>query len=120
MMKICLLLFWVLSIISCQQHVEQTKFNKRQWNEKEDMDFPYREAIVSDLVHHHQLKGLSYKQLIQQVGEPARWDTNLESPYYEITVKYDMIDPIYIKSLVVYLNKDSVVTRYKVQEWKKD
>jgi hypothetical protein len=47
-------------------------------------------------------------------------DSNIDSPYYPIITDYGSdIDPIYTKSLVLYLNKDSIITHYKVEEWKK-
>jgi hypothetical protein len=52
---------------------------------------------------------------------PQRWDTvNIDSPYYVINTDYgNDIDPVYRKTLTIYLNKDSIVTGFKIKEWKK-
>jgi hypothetical protein len=116
--------FTVLSAIcvcltACQPKL---KFDRVKWNTKTDLQqYPYRDAMIEDLVKHHQLKGLTYKQLTTQIGEPARYDSDLDNPYYDVIVDYGSdIDPVYTKVLSIRLNEDSIVTGYKVREWKKD
>ena len=91
---------------------------------------PWREAMLNDLVTNHQIKGLTYKQLTDSLGQPL---SNLEdsgyllhdSIYYDIVVNYGHHDP---KSatyhpqagtyLAVSFNKDSVAIGFEVVKWK--
>jgi hypothetical protein len=112
------LLFGILLNFSCERKL---KFDKAKWNDKYDLEYPYREVMLEDLVKHHHLIGLTYKQLTTQIGEPARYDSNLDNPYYNIIIDYGWdIDPVYTKVLRIQLNKDSVVAGYKVEEWRKN
>lgn len=117
MFKVTAFFSLCIGLIACQPKL---KFDKAKWDSKDDMQYPYREAMLDDLVKHHQLKGLTYKQLTRQVGEPARYDNDLNNPYYNIIIDYGWdIDPVYTKVLSIQLNSDSVVTGYKVEEWRK-
>lgn len=64
---------------------------------------------------------MSFTQMTKLLGEPSRCENvNIDSPYYTINTDYGHdIDPVYTKILTVYLNKDSVITNYKVKEWRK-
>lgn len=106
-------------LISCEQSFKQAKFNKTGWNEKVDWDYPNREVMLDDLIKNHQVKGLSYKQLENSIGLPdSKEDFQL---YYDIITDFGSdIDPVYTKSLLIKLNKDSVVSGFEVKEWKKD
>ncbi len=106
--------------LSCKLDIAHSKFDKTLWNSKEDWDYPYREAMVSDLIAHHHLKGLSCKQLIDSLGTPESL-TDTDGVYYQIIMDFGSdIDPVHTKYLVFKLNKDSVVNDFTVKEWKKD
>lgn len=107
-----------LSLTACQPKL---KFNKAKRNCKSDTEYPYREAMLDDLLKRYLLKGLIYKELAIKIGEPIRALDNLEYAYYNIITDYGPdIDPVYTKILSIRLNKDSVVTDLKVEEWNKD
>ena len=116
MNKLIFLLF-LLFISSC---VWKTTFNKTGWNEKGDLGtWPNRNAMLDDLLKKHTLKGSTYQQLVDSVGEPSIDSNDPGVAYYNITVEYGGdIDPVYFKDLFIFLNKDSVVTGFKVKEWK--
>lgn len=104
---------------SCQRDLG-IKFNKAGWNTKDDFDYPNRELMVNDLVKNHQLKGLTYQQLLDSVGQLSL-DTATHEGYYDIVIDFGSdIDPVYTKDLVVKFNKDSVVTGFEIKEWKKE
>jgi len=107
----------VLLIISCNSIEKKEKFYKSEWIDKDDMDYPMRDAILSDLVSNHKLKGLTYKQLIDSLGEPSNYGNNDDSVYYDVVVNYGYLDPKSGKYLVLHLDKDSVVESFKVVEW---
>lgn len=107
---------FALIITSCNPHSQELKFNRAQWDDGDIEIYPYRDAMLNDLLTTYQLKGMSYKQLTKLLGEPQRWENlNIDSPYYNIITDYgDDIDPVYTKTLIIYLNKDSIITNYKV------
>ena len=95
-------------------------FDKLSWNTKEDPAFPpsSRTLMLDDLLASHQLKGLHYRQLMDSLSAPDAHEADTLA-YFIIEDYGSDIDPVYTKSLHVYINKDSVVTGYKVKEWKK-
>ncbi len=103
-------------LFSC--HPFDIQFNKEQWINIDRND-PDRGSMLNDLLTNHKIVGLSYKQLDSLLGEPNPADSL--RVYYPIKIKYAMLSPDldYEKDLVLYLNKDSVVTKFKVTEWEK-
>jgi hypothetical protein len=106
----------LLITVSCNSISTNNKFEKTKWIAKDDMDYAMRESMLKDLVSNHHLKGLTYNQLIDSLGEPANY-ANKDSIYYDITVNYGYLDPKSGKYLALGINKDSVVTGFKVVEW---
>lgn len=112
-----LFLVIVLYLLSCDK---QIKFNKAKWSEKTDPVFPsyYRAKMLRDLVQNYKLTGLSCAQLRERLGNADYIDSN--SVHYRISVDYGGdIDPVYTKDLVFTYSKDSLITEFKVMEWKK-
>jgi hypothetical protein len=105
------------SVLSgCKQ---ETKFNRDHWAIRDDVGgFPHREQMLDDLVKHHQLKELTYKQLLDSLGEPSNYDEPDGRIRYLIAEDFESdIDPVHGKTLDLTLGPDSVVTSYKVSEW---
>lgn len=116
MFRFVTLILLFTALCGCKQ---QMKFDKNKWREGDAEVYPYRDAMLKDLLN-RPIKGMTYKKLIELAGEPDRWDNNLDSPYYDIITEYGLdIDPIRSKTLTIYLNNDSVIIGYKVREWKK-
>lgn len=104
-------------LISCNQ---QVKFDKEKWNEQIDPVFPssYRPKMLKDLTQNHKLIGLSCAQLKERLGHADYKDSSSIS--YRIIIEYGGdIDPVYSKDLVFTYSKDSLITGYKIVEWKK-
>jgi hypothetical protein len=96
----------------------QIKFDKGKWLTKDDMEFPYRNKMLKDLTTHYKLVGLKYNEIINLFGEPNYHDSN--SVVYQVIEDYGSdIDPIYTKNLNFKFNKDSIITAFKIEEWKK-
>lgn len=104
-------IFW-----SCSQN---RKFEKKGWIYKDDMEYPYRDAMVNDLTQNYHLAGLKLKELFELVGEPE-WNRigEINTIYYEIKTKYHVIDPVSGKDLIIKFDKDSIVTSFEVNQWK--
>ena len=74
--------------------------------------------MLNDLMNHHRLKGLTYKQLIDLLGEPEKYsDEAANTATYNILTDYGKdIDPVYIKNLEVKFSSDSIVTDGNINE----
>jgi len=94
-------------------------FNKAEWADgDEGFGYSKRRYMLNDLIENHQIKGLTYKQLVDNIGEP-HFDSGSKNAYYNIILDYGWdIDPVYSKDLVIQLNRDSVVTSFEIKEWK--
>ena len=108
------LLFILLLIIfiGCKESI---KFNKERWAAESEPDYSDRDKMLPDLIKNYKLKGISYKDLTDMLSTPQFIDS-LEVTY-DIYVNYDVIDPRGGKRLIFYLDKDSIVTDYKVEKW---
>ncbi|WP_118976528.1 hypothetical protein [Taibaiella koreensis] len=74
--------------------------------------------MLDDLMKNHKLIGLKYNQLIDSLGEPNYLEDSIIS--YRITEDYGSdIDPVYVKTLQFSISRDSIVTSFKIKEWKK-
>lgn len=108
----------VLMLFSCNK--KELKFDKSKWNEQTDPLFPssYRLKMLNDLTSNYKLIGLKYSQLIGFLGVPDNQDKSTSS--YNIVIDYGSdIDLVYIKELDFIFSKDSVITSFKVHEWKR-
>ena len=118
-MKFSIVIFLSIAITACNKNA---KFNKTQWQVKSDIgEFPNRNSMINDLLSSYKLTGVSYKKLIELIGEPER---NIEGKknemHYQILTEYSSdIDPISSKILVVKLNNDSIVINLRIDEWEK-
>ena len=118
---IYILIFTLLfTLHSCKD--KNISFEKTGWNQDKDgiPCPPLREEMLDDLLQNHDLKGLTYKQLIDKLGEPSICETcNDNTLNYEIVVEYNFdIDPVYIKTLEFHYNQDSIITDWKIIEFK--
>lgn len=118
-MKFLNIILLFLLLTACDK---DRKFEKTLWlNQSDVRQYPYRNNMCEDLVKNHKLRGLSYKQLVNLIGEPEK--TIIDEPnsiYYEILTEYGSdIDPIKTKTLIFKLNSDSTILDFKIEEWKK-
>jgi hypothetical protein len=104
-------LLLIISLLGCKA---QIKFNKEQWAEFY-IDNNYRESMLTDLTYNYNLKGINYQSLVALLDSP-QFEDSLKATY-EIYTDYDIIDPWGGEQLVFYLNKDSIVTDYKIKKW---
>lgn len=115
---ILLLLVIIVTVFSCQQ---KQKFDKMKWAEVADlMTFPHRKYMIDDLVQNCQLKGKTYHEVVELLGQPqSKLDSTLQV-FYDIDVDYGWdIDPVYTKTLSIVFDKDTIVKSFEVQDWKK-
>ena len=110
-----LLLIATIHLVSCEP---QMKFDKNGWQSGGATGYPppSRKEMLKDLLSNYRLKGLSYRQIINLLGEPNGIDNS--TVFYDIALRYDMIDIDYAKSLLIVLDKDSIAREVKVYERK--
>ena len=114
-----ILLITASSLLHGCNDITNIKFDKAKWDSVGDLEsYPYREHMLNDLIAHHQIKGLNYKQLIDSLGQPENYQDIGDSIRYDIVVNYGYLDPKSGKYLAIGFNKDSIATRFKVVEWK--
>lgn len=95
-------------------------FDRKAWKDGDGLDYHRRYKMLDDLLKNHKLKGLTYKEAVNLLYYPQRRGLDKRYFSYEITVKFNGSDTTYVKSLVLYLNPDSVVTGYGIYEKKFD
>ena len=117
---IAVLLSPVLLLVACQSAFNSNiKFNKRQWDSVGDLEsYPYRKDMLSDLITNHQIKDLTYHQVIDSLGSPGNYSDKKDSIIYNITTEYGYLDPKSGEYLAIGFNKDSIATGFKVVDWK--
>jgi len=116
-----LLVLVLLGCCSCKKNddatAEQstaTTFNSTQWKTKEDQDYPYREAMLNDLINSNPLKGLTKEAVLQLLGTPDRVDSSYL--FYTITQERLQFFPLHTKTLVVKLSDQGIVEWRKIHE----
>ena len=100
---------------------QDVKFNKKQWTIMGDIEYPYRDIMLKDLVKNHKLFGITYKQLIDSLESLNDYDNRDDTVRYDIVVEWGWgfsATPVGGKILNLNLSSDSVVTSYKIFEWK--
>lgn len=114
------LFIFLITLFACNNTLfDKIKFNKPQWDSVGDLEsYPYREAMLPDLIQHHKIKGLTYRQLIDSLGEPENYGDVKDSLRYDIIVNFGYLDPKSGKYLSIGFDEDSIVTGFKVVEWK--
>lgn len=107
-----------LFLVSCG--VEQKKFDKKTWNDMDDIMYANRESMISDLMKNHLRKGMTYTEVVDLIGKPEN-DENIKPNIiaYEIMVNYGWdIDPVKGKTLYIELTNDSIVKDFRLEKWK--
>lgn len=108
-------------ITSCNR---QQKFTREMWSYGDGLDYPSRKAVLDDLLANHKIVGLTHYEVIQLLGSPQYRDTASFKYSYQIEdtgIKYNpKKKPVYIKNLVLYFSKDSIVTKTDIYEKTKE
>ncbi|MBS1525435.1 MAG: hypothetical protein JST19_07290 [Bacteroidetes bacterium] len=116
-----IILLLLCTYVACRSgmSVNNVRFDKAKWDSTGDLrSYPYRQDMVNDLIIHHQIKGLTCKQLIDSLGEPENYQDAGDSLIYDIAVNYGYLDPKSGTYLAIGFNKDSIATGFKVVHWK--
>lgn len=114
LLQISICLISLIAITGCNS---SAKFDRQKWSNGNGLDYPLRDQVIDDLVKNHQLKGLTYRQVIDTLGSPQKLDS-LQVSYQIVdnSFTYSRTKPIHKKNLILYFSKDSVVTRFEVYD----
>jgi len=117
-LSVSLLLYTLLACCNVTSNNEM-KFDKVKWDSVGDLrSYPSRQDMFKDLITHHQIKGLTYNQIIDSLGEPENYQDKGDSLVYDIVVNYGYLDPKSGTYLAIGFNKDSITTGFRVVQWK--
>ena len=111
-------IFTIFFLTSCGN--QQMEFDKEKWNERDDIFYANREKMVSDLMENHLKKGMTYKEVLNLLGNSENYQNDPPNTIgYEIMVDYGWnIDPQKGKTLYIEFTNDSIVKDIKLEEWK--
>ena len=104
-------------LVSCND-TGQLKFDKTKWNTKDDNEFTYRNKMITDLTTNYKLVGLKYREIRVLLGETDYRDT-ISFGYSLFEDFGSDIDPFHSKNLDFKFDKDSKITSFNIEEWKK-
>ncbi|SRR5258706_4952013 len=120
-MKFSFLLIFILSASSCNP---SHTFDKKKWAEHTDLiNYPNRKYMLDDLLINYKLKGKSYSQIIDLLGQPVvtplKIDT-ISELLYGIEMDFGKDKTLkYVKTLSLKFDSDTIVQDYKIIEWSK-
>ena len=118
-MKFLCLLFLTFFISSCNP---SHTFDKKKWAEHTDLiNYPNRKYILDDLLKKYELKGKSYTQIIELLGQPViiplRTYT-ISELLYKIELDFGKdITLKHVKTLSLKFNSYKIVQDYNIIEW---
>jgi len=110
------LVILVCIVVSCDTKIP---FDKNKWNEKDDIIFKYRNDMVDNIIDSKMLIGKNKNQVHELLGNSGDFGEQDTIDLYEIKTNYDMIDPHYIKYLEIQYNRNMIVNKCKITEYKK-
>lgn len=90
------------------------EFESTKWKEKKDRDYPYRAAMLDDLIDNDKLKKLKHNEILDLLGEPDRSDSLYL--FYRVDQKRLYSWPIHTTTLVIKLKEDNTVHWVKVHK----
>ena len=93
---------------------KETAFDSIRWQAKDGRDYPFRDAMLDDLIESGKLKSLNYDGILRLLVPPDRAD----SLYLFYTVDQTRIQnwPLHTRTMVVKFRADSSVLWVKVHQ----
>lgn len=121
MYKVCaVVLLLVIVFVGCSHGpdkpapAQDSVFSKERWAVVKDDDYPYRMAMLNDLVTNHHVRGQKWQEVIGLLGEPTRTD-NLHQ-FYEVHYKRVAGLTVHVTTLVIKFKADSTAEWMKIAE----
>ena len=116
MKKSNILILCSLCFLACKnkQDISEEKFDKIKWAINQDMDYPFRDKMINDLITNYKLHGIKRDSLVNLLGSPDRSDSSYL--FYRIAQQRLGLIPLHTKTLVIKLDIDSSVAWRKIHE----
>ena len=95
-------------------------FESDKWKAREGRDYPYRNAMLEDLMNSRQLVGdkglrdLDREQILNLLGAPQREDNN--HLFYGVEQKRLGLWPLHTRTLVIQLSEKNEVNWVRIHE----
>ncbi len=111
-----LIFLFIFSCFSCHHYKEQEriKFDAAKWKVQQENDFPYRDAMLDDLISKNFLKGINKETLINLLGLPYKNDNNYL--FYRITRQSLGAFTLHTKTLVIKMDSSGLVQTVKIHQ----
>ncbi len=101
------------SLISCENDIP---FDSEKWLITDHVEYPYRDAMVNDLLQNYLYKGARFSDISPLLGEYIRLtgaDESTSARYYEVDiVNHDRRTYLYVK-----LNSNGDVEKSELVKW---
>lgn len=119
-MKYSIPMIMLLIIILFTSCSSKKAFNSTLWINAAGENVNIRNEMVDDLISRKLLNNLTREQILTLLGKPEPYqNTPPRRLYYTIQLRYRMIDPVYIKDLVVELDEGDKFKTYGITEYKR-
>jgi len=92
----------------------ETKFDEIKWKTKKDLDYPFREEMLDDLISNHLPKELKRGEILDLLGQPDRIDSSYL--FYRVFQKRIGFFPLHTTTLVIKLSPDSTINWVKIHK----
>ena len=92
----------------------EIEFDMVKWKVKKNLDYPYRNQMLKDLMANHSLKELKKEQIIELLEQPQRSDNDFL--FYTIAQKHLILFPLHTKTLVIKLSVAGTKNKVMVHE----
>lgn len=120
------LIFFIFLCVSCEdrgkrasdsiisEKKQKIPFDEIKWKAKQELDYPYREGMLKDLMSDPKWRKYKKDELLLILGKPNRIDNNYL--FYTITQKRIGLWPLHTKTLVIKLADDGEINWMKIHE----
>lgn len=101
--------------ISCQKEVvDEISFDASKWSIKKDMNYPFRNQMLLNLIESDTLKKLKKGSILELLGKPERINEN--HLYYLVSQERLGFWPFHSKFLVIKVDDNGDVDYVKIHE----
>ncbi len=117
--RINVLLLLLLFCMACNSYTEESAnkeiaFDEQKWKEKKDRDYPYRHAMLDDLIASKKLKGIAKREVMNLLGQPDRTDSSYL--FYRVSQKRLGFWPLHTTTLVIKMAGSDSVEWVKIHQ----
>lgn len=94
--------------------INELAFDKDKWQTKEGAAYPYREAMLQNIIFNDSIRGLNSEEILALLGEPTRQQDNYL--YYRISQNRVGMMTLNAKTMVIKFTDHDTIEWIKVHE----